>query len=116
MLAPRNLALPAVFPYGIEVLVIEWTVNKYCFVVWYGVVGVREYAICIMLCDTFNRGCYFSLWTIFVFHLNPITFIILSRVWCPAHHQSLPEPSLSRSAYPPKSAANLWRGLNATSS
>jgi hypothetical protein len=56
MLALCNLALPAVFMY-IRVLLRQWGVNIYCLVIWYGVVGVREYAICIMLCDTVNRRC-----------------------------------------------------------
>jgi hypothetical protein len=82
MLAPCNLALSAVFMY-IGVLLHKWGVNIYCLVIWYGVVGLREYAICIMLWDTVNRRCYFSLWTIFVFHLNPIIFVILSHIWRP---------------------------------
>jgi hypothetical protein len=56
MLAPCDLALPAVFMY-VCVLLRQWGVNIYCLVIWYGVVGVREYAICIMLCDTVNRRC-----------------------------------------------------------
>jgi hypothetical protein len=56
MLAPCDLALPAVFMY-IGVLLCKWGVNIYCLVVWYGVIGVREYAICIMLCDTVNWRC-----------------------------------------------------------
>jgi hypothetical protein len=47
MLAPCDLALPAVFMY-VRILLCQWGVNIYCLVIWYGVVGVREYAICIM--------------------------------------------------------------------
>ena len=50
MLAPCDLALPAVFMY-IRVLLRKWGVNIYCLVIWYGVVRLIEYAICIMLCD-----------------------------------------------------------------
>ncbi len=56
MLVPSNLALPAVFMY-IGVLLRKWGVNMYCLVIWYGVIGVKEYAICIMLCDTVNQKC-----------------------------------------------------------
>ncbi len=47
MLAPCDLALPAVLMY-IRVLLRQWGVNIYCLIIWYGVVGVREYAICAL--------------------------------------------------------------------
>ncbi len=72
------------------------------------------YVLCFVILLTGDVILVCGLFLCFTWIQSLLSFSL--KFGIPAPHQSLPEQSLSRSAYPPKSAANLWRGLNITSS
>ncbi len=72
------------------------------------------YTLCIVKFLTGDVNLVFGLFLYFTWIHSLLSFSLAFGI--PAHRQSLPKPLLSHSVYPPQSAVNLWRGLNATSS